>query len=88
MDKDGQENRKAYKAGVFTYVQVIKMPVTLQKIYKEIEDVKTELHLIRHIMAEDYELSDEVLGELKKARDEMDNRGEFVTHEEIMSKYG
>ena len=69
-------------------MRVIIMPVTLQKIYKEIEDVKTELNLIKHMMTEDYELSDEALDEIKKSRDEMDSRGEFVKHEEVMSKYG
>jgi hypothetical protein len=38
-------------------------------------------------MEEDCELSEEVLRELKKARDEM-NRGEFVSHEELMARYG
>jgi len=80
-------NRKTYKAGVFIYVKVMKMAVTLKRLYKEIEDVKTELHLIRHMMTEDYDIKPEVLAELKKARDEMD-RGDFVTHEGIMAKYG
>ncbi len=39
-------------------------------------------------MEEDFGLSDEALCELKKARDEMDNSGEFVSHEEIMARYG
>lgn len=69
-------------------MKVMKMAITLKRLYKEIEDVKTELHLIRHMMTEDYDIKPEVLSDLKKARDEMNGRGEFVTHEEIMAKYG
>lgn len=83
LKSNGQRNRKAYKAGVFTYVQVIKMPVTLQKIYKEIENVKTELHLIRHIVEEDYELSEEAKHKLEMARKAP--LSEYISHEEVLS---
>lgn len=79
-------NRKTYKAGIFTYVKVMKVAVTLKRLYKEIEDVKTELHLIRYIMEEDYELSEEAKRKLEIAR--KTSRSEYIRHEEIMAKYG
>ena len=59
--------------------------VTLDVVYKEIKDLKNEMVHLKHLMEEDYELSDWAKDELKKAREEMKTK--TISHEEIMKKY-
>ena len=59
--------------------------VTLDVVYKEIKDLKGEMTYLKHLLEEDYELSDWAKDELKKAREEMESK--TFSHEEIMKKY-
>ena len=59
--------------------------VTLDVVYKEIKDLKGEMLHLKHLMEEDYELSNWAKDELKKARKEM--KSKTISHEEIMRKY-
>jgi len=59
--------------------------VTLDKVYKEIKDLKGDMIYIKHLLEEEYELSDWAKEELKKARKDM--KSKTIPHEEIMKKY-
>ena len=63
------------------------MTVTLDTIYQEIQQVKSEPHRVRDMLGDEGELADEARRDLANARDQM-ARGNYVTHEEIMAKYG
>jgi len=65
----------------------MKMAVTLETIHQNIQQLKSELHRVRNLLEEEGELTEAARRELKEAREEMD-RGEHVTHEEIVAKYG
>ena len=62
------------------------MAVTLEIIHKDMQRIKKELSLLRHLVEEDYELSDEARQKLQKARVDMDS-GEYVFHEEMMARH-
>jgi len=64
---------------------VIRM-VTLQKMYDEIRQLRTEVRRLRRI-AEEREISDECKRQLALAREEMD-AGKYTDHETMMARYG
>lgn len=53
---------------------------------KELNILKDEVNEIKARLGEEFELSESAKGELGKAREEMDT--EYITHEDIMKKYG
>ena len=63
------------------------MTVTLETIYREIQQVRSELHRVRDMLEDEGELTDEAQQDLDKARDQM-ARGEYATQEEVLAKYG
>jgi len=63
------------------------MRITLDAVFQEIQQVKSELHRVRRMLEYEGELTDEALRDVQGAREQM-GRGEYVTHEEIMAKYG
>jgi exonuclease VII small subunit len=63
------------------------MTVTLETIYREIQQVRSELHRVRDMLEDEGELADEAQQDLDKARDLM-ARGQYATHEEVLAKYG
>ena len=63
------------------------MAITLETIYQEIQQVKTELHRVRSILQDEGELTDEARRDVQAAREQMAH-AEHVTHEEIIAKYG
>ena len=65
----------------------MKMTITLETIHGDLQRVKEELNILRNMLGDEGELTDEVRHELQKARKEM-AKGEFVSHEEIVAKYG
>lgn len=65
----------------------MKMAITLETIYQDIRLLRSELHTLLRMLDDEGELTDKARQELKKARKEM-ACGEFVSHEEIMAKYG
>lgn len=55
--------------------------VTLETIHKEIVDIKGEIQFLRHVMEEEYELSDWAKKELAEARKVPDS--DLINHEEL-----
>lgn len=72
---------------MLTTNKVISMAVTLETLHREMKHMRNELHLLRFIIEDEYELSDEARHELNAARERME-KGEYVPHEEVMKKYG
>ena len=62
------------------------MAITLETIHREIQQVRGDLHVLKSMLEDESELTDEARQELKKARKEMD-RGDYISHEEIKAKY-
>ena len=82
-----QRGRKTYKSCGHFAIEVMNMTVTLETIYQEIQRVKSELHRVRSVLEDEGELTDEARRDVERARRQM-ARGKYVTHEEIMAKYG
>lgn len=57
------------------------MSVTLETIHKEIKEMKGDLHLMRHIMQEEYELSEETKKKLEFAR--KTPRSKYIAHKDV-----
>jgi D-ribose pyranose/furanose isomerase RbsD len=55
-----------------------------KQIQEDLEYIKTELNLIKHILSEDFELSDEAKKSLEKAR--KTPRSQYVSHEEVKKR--
>ncbi|UCG49762.1 MAG: hypothetical protein JSU94_08260 [Phycisphaerales bacterium] len=62
------------------------MAITLETIHKEIQQVKSDLHRVRSMLEDEGELADEARRDLARAREEV--CGEYLTHEEVVAKYG
>ena len=60
--------------------------VTLEKINENINNLRLDVMELKARLDEEYELSEEAKRELEEARKTMKN--EFVSHEDIMKKYG
>ena len=58
--------------------------VTLETIHKEIADIKGELKFLKHIMEEEYQLSEWAKKELSEARKVHDK--ELIDHEEVKKR--
>jgi hypothetical protein len=58
---------------------------TLEKVSKDIEDIKGQLRKITYILAEDFELSEEARKELKEARKEP--LSDYVDHEKVLKEF-
>jgi hypothetical protein len=65
----------------------MKMAIALGTIYKEIQQLRRELHNLKCMLDDEVELTDEACQKLQKTREETDRR-EYISHEEIMAKYG
>ena len=64
---------------------MIMAPITLEKVNKDIQDIKSELHKLSHILDEDFELSKDVKKELSQARKESLNQ--YVDHEQVLKRF-
>jgi len=60
-------------------------PVTLEKMNKDIQEIKLELHKLSHILNEDFELNESVKKELKQARKE--SLDMYVDHKEVLKRF-
>ena len=60
-------------------------PISLEKMNKEIQEIKLELHRLSHILHEDFELSADVKKELKRARKEPLSK--YVDHEQVLKRF-
>jgi hypothetical protein len=81
------ERRKNIKSRAHSAIRVMKIAITLETIHSEIQQVRAELHRLLCILEDDGELTDEACHKLQKAREET-SRTEYISHEEIMAKYG
>ena len=61
------------------------METSIEHLHKDIVEIKKSLELIRHIIEEDYELSDETKKELEEAR--KTPRSKYIDHEIIKKKF-
>lgn len=55
--------------------------VTLETIHKDLMDIKGEIKFLKHVMEEEYELSDWTKKELAEAREVPDS--ELISHGEV-----
>ena len=55
--------------------------VSLETIHKELHDLKKDIEFLKHIMSEEFELSDWAKKELAEARKVPDS--ELISHEEV-----
>ncbi len=60
-------------------------PITLEKMNKDIQEIKLELHKLSHILHEDFELSESVKKELKQARKE--SLHSYVDHKDVLKRF-
>ena len=57
------------------------MVVTLETLHREMKHMKNELHLLRYMMEEEYDLSEETIKKLEIAR--KTPRSEYIRHEDV-----
>ena len=60
------------------------MAVTLETIHMEMKQMQNDLYLLKHIMAEEYELSERTTQKLNRAR--KTPRSQYISHEHIKQK--
>jgi hypothetical protein len=60
------------------------MAITLETIHREIQQIQTNLYLLKHIMEEEYELSEKTQKKLDRARNTP--RSKYISHEHIKKK--
>jgi len=63
------------------------MAVTLEAVHQDMQAIKSELYFLRHIVEEDYELSDDTIRKLEKTRRDMKS-GKYISHKVFKAKYG
>ena len=66
---------------------VMNMPVTLEMIHREMQRIRTDIHLLQDMMEDKWQLSAVTRRGLRKAREEM-AKGEYIGHDDMMAKYG
>ena len=59
--------------------------VTLEKLDRDIQDMKIVLHRLAHIMEEDFELSENTKKELREARSE--SLSGYIDHKEVFKEF-
>ena len=57
---------------------------TLEHLHKDIEDVKKDIALIKNILYEEYEISEQTKKDLEEARNAPDS--EYTSHEEVKKR--
>ena len=60
------------------------MAITIEHLHKDIIEIKNELTLIRNLLYEDFELTDEAKEALDKAR--KTPKKQYIQHEELKKK--
>lgn len=58
---------------------------TLEHLHKDLKDLKRDMALVKHILSEEHELSEEAKKKLAKARKTSDS--EYVSHEEVRKRF-
>jgi hypothetical protein len=64
----------------------MKMAITLETIHREMQQVRRELYILRCMLEDEGELTDEACQKLQKAREQM-NKGKYISHEKIKAEY-
>ncbi len=60
--------------------------ITLEQIHHDLVNLKNEMEHLRTLIQEDYELSDDVVGDIVESRRRP--KQEFISHEEIKKEFG
>ncbi len=60
--------------------------INLEQIYKEIINLKREMEQVKTIVAEDFELADDVLKDIEESRGRAEE--EFVSDEDMKKEFG
>ncbi|HIH37469.1 hypothetical protein J4460_09060 [Candidatus Woesearchaeota archaeon] len=60
------------------------MNITLEQLHEDIVGLKREIRSLREIVAEDFELSDNVKKDILHSR----SQGKLVSHEEMRKEFG
>ena len=63
------------------------MAVTLETIHREIKQVRRELHRLLSMLDDETDITNEAPQKLKNAREEM-AKGKFVSHSDVIARYG
>jgi len=61
------------------------MQQTMEMLYRDVEEIKKEVHEIREILTSEPELREDVVERLEQARKEI--KTNFITHEEMMKEF-
>ncbi len=61
------------------------MQPTMEVLYRDVEEIKKEVHEIREILFSEPELREDVVDRLEQARKEI--KTNFITHEEMMKEF-
>ena len=61
------------------------MAITIEMIHKEMKKIQNDLHLLKNIVAEDYELSERTMQKLNSAR--KTPRSQYISHEVIKERF-
>ena len=62
------------------------MAVTLEQIHKDLMSIKKDIEHLKILVAEDYEIADDVVDDIEKSRKK--RRHEFITHEQMKKEFG
>ncbi len=60
--------------------------ITLEQIHHDLINLKNEMEHLRTLIQEDYELSDDVVGEIEDSRRRP--KHDFISHEEMKKEFG
>lgn len=61
------------------------MATNIENLHKDLIEIKRDIGLIKHILAEDYELTNYAKKALKEARKTPKSR--FISHEELKKRF-
>ncbi len=59
--------------------------VALEKLSRDIEEIKVTLHKLVHIVGEDFELSETIKKELEESRSEP--LSEYIDHDKVLKEF-
>lgn len=59
-------------------------PLTIERLHEDLVSIKKELKYLRFLVAEEYELNDDVIHDIQKSR----KRAKLISHEEMRKEFG
>ncbi len=57
--------------------------ISLEQVYDDLQEIKTKINVLTHIVMEDFELNESVKSELAVARKECI----FISHDKVMKEF-